>query len=117
MQPTTLGGETALGDDQPSECEDVHVEDTAIPQNASLLPTLPEGSVVATNDSCHMMEFRAAKCSSSSGTSSTDIPVSSKVPLPPLLRKTKDGMRLLMQTCTQILFTSSSSQDKGPWLY
>lgn len=63
---------------------------SAIPvEVASVAPVFTEDLV--SESTPQVTQFRPLTCSSSSSVSSADVPVTSSIPLPPLLRKTNEG--------------------------
>ena len=56
---------------------------------ASVAPVFTDD--VMTESTSQVTQFRPSACSSSSSVSSADVPVTSSIPLPPLLRKTNEG--------------------------
>lgn len=96
MQPITANAETITQDDHLLDFESGHIQSSTTPYNTMSLPVqlpvLPESNVVATDDSSQIPQCVVTRGSSSSSISSADVPVTSTVPLPPLLRKTDEGV-------------------------
>ena len=75
--------------EQPPEYEETEVP-TSMPGEA-VIPVFADEAM--TESTSAVTQFRPSTCSSSSSVSSADIPVTSTIPLPPLLKKTDEGTK------------------------
>ena len=73
----------------PPEYEETESQTFTPIEVASVAPVFAEAT--GNESTPQVTQFRPATSSSSSSMSSADIPVTSTVPLPPLLRKTNEG--------------------------
>lgn len=80
--------------EQPPEYEATEVRNSPPVEAASVVPVFADDNI--TEPSSQVSQFRPTTCSSSSSLSSADIPVTSNVLLPPLIKKTDDGMQICL---------------------
>ncbi|CAB3980722.1 zinc finger FYVE domain-containing 9 isoform X2 [Paramuricea clavata] len=78
--------------EQPPDYEETEVQTPMPVEMASVVPVFTEDAM--TESTSQVTQFRPSTCSSSSSLSSADIPVTSTIPLPPLLKKTDEGLKI-----------------------
>jgi hypothetical protein len=77
--------------EQPPDYEETEVQSPMPGEMASVVPVFTEDAM--TESTSQVTQFRPSTYSSSSSLSSADIPVTSTIPLPPLLKKTDEGTK------------------------